>query len=312
VSGGGEETWVAQRDLLNSEATAPHFVVEVQADGGARIRFGDDRRGKRPVAGTAFTATYRIGNGPIGNIGADSLGHVVTGLGQIVGVRNPLPARGGRAPESMAEARLAAPQAFRRQERAVTPEDYAAIALRHPAVQRAAATFRWNGHGHTVFVTIDRIGGRPITPEFESEIIAFLEPFRMAGYDLEIDEPRYVALEIELMLCAKPAYFRSEVKRAILEVLSERTLATGELGIFHPDRLTFDQDVHLSAILARVQAVEGVESVTPLVFRRLDVPDPAPLEAGVLPIGRLEIARLANDPNFPERGKLQVKMGGGK
>ena len=64
--------------------------------------------------------------------------------------------------------------------------------------------------------------------------------------------------------------------------------------------------------VARVQAIDGVESVTPMVFRRQGQPDPAPLESGVLPIGRLEIARLANDRNFPERGKLTIRMGGGK
>ena len=58
-----------------------------------------------------------------------------------------------------------------------------------------------------------------------------------------------------------------------------------------------------------MQAIDGVESVTPIVFRRQGQPDPAPLESGVLPIGRLEIARLANDPNFPERGKLDDQDG---
>jgi hypothetical protein len=179
-------------------------------------------------------------------------------------------------------------------------------------VQRAAATFRWNGHGHTVFVTVDRFGGSPVTAEFEAGLIDFLEPFRMAGYDLEIDEPRYVPLEIELLVCAKPGYFRSEVKVAVLRVLGDAVLPGGALGVFHPDNLTFDQDVWLSVIVARVQAIDGVESVTPLMFRRQGQPDPAPLETGVLPIGRLEIAQLANDRNFPERGQLTVRMGGGK
>lgn len=312
LPGGGGERWVARRELLNSDATTAHFVVEIETDGRAQLRFGDDRRGKRPASGTAFEATYRIGNGPVGNIGADALAHVVTGLGQILSVRNPLPARGGRAPESMAQTRVAAPQAFRTQERAVTPDDYAAIALRHPGVQRAAATFRWNGHGHTVFITVDRFGARPITPEFEAELIDFIEPFRMAGYDLEIDEPQYVSLEIDLLVCAKPGYFRSEVKVAVLQVLSDETLPSGALGVFHPDLLTFDQDVYLSTIIARVQAIDGVESVTALLFRRQGQPDPVPLETGVLAIGRLEIARLANDRTFPERGQLTVKMGGGK
>ena len=310
--GGGVERWVARRELLNSDASSAHFVVEVETDGHAQLRFGDDSRGKRPASGVAFQATYRIGNGAVGNIGADALGHVVTGLGDIIGVRNPLPARGGREPETIAETRVAAPQAFRIQERAVTPEDYAAIALRHPGVQRAAATFRWNGHGHTVFVTVDRFGGRPVTDAFEAELIDFLEPFRMAGYDLEIDGPQYVSLEIELLVCARAGYFRSEVKAAVAELLSDGVLPGGELGVFHPDNLTFDQDFHLSVVVARVQAIDGVESVTPMVFRRQGQPDPAPLESGVLPIGRLEIARLANDRNFPERGKLTIRMGGGK
>ena len=48
----------------------------------------------------------------------------------VTGVRNPLPAEGGLAPESIEQARLNAPSAFRTQERAVTPDDYAAAMAR--------------------------------------------------------------------------------------------------------------------------------------------------------------------------------------
>ena len=41
----------------------------------------------------------------------------------------------------------------------MTAADYAEVAERHGAVQRAAATFRWTGSWHTVFVTADRVGG---------------------------------------------------------------------------------------------------------------------------------------------------------
>ena len=33
---------------------------------------------------------------------------------------------------------------------------------------------------------------------------------------------------------------------------------------------------------------------------------------GVIPIGSLEIAQLANNPNFRERGRLTLRAGGGK
>lgn len=306
------ESWLVRRDLLQSFADDPHFVVETESDGTARLRFGDDKNGKRPNSGTSFDASYRVGNGSLGNVGRDAIRHIVTGAAQITGVRNPLPATGGVDPESMEEVRQAAPYAYRRQERAVTPEDYAAVARRHRDVQRAAATFRWNGHGHTVFVTVDRFGGRPITPEFEAELRDFLDRFRMAGYDLEVDAPRFVALEIDLFVCADPEHFRSEVRREVLEVLSATALPNGTTGFFHPDNFTFGQPLYLSALYARVMEIEGVSSVQAQVFRRRGSTDKTPLLDGLLEFGRLEIAQLENDPNFPERGAIEIEMGGGK
>lgn len=308
----GESGWEARRDLLASDPDDPHFVVEIENDGTASLRFGDDANGRRPDSDAAFAARYRIGNGPAGNVGADALAHLVSGNGDILGVRNPMPAVGGTAPETSAAVRVAAPQAYRTQQRAVTPDDYAAIALRHPGVQRAAATFRWNGHGHTVFVTVDRFGDLPVTPDFRADLVTFIESFRMAGYDLAVDAPRFVALDVALQICVKPDHFRADIRRALLDELSARRLPDGRLGQFHPDLLTFAQPVWLSAIIARAQAVEGVESVTATKFARLDRPDPLPLKTGKLPVGRLEIARLSNDPDFPERGRFVLTMGGGK
>ena len=72
---------------------------------------------------------------------------------------NPLPAVGGQDPESLEDVRQRAPVAYRVQERAVTPADYAEVTERYPEVQRAAATFRWTGSWHTVFLTVDRSAG---------------------------------------------------------------------------------------------------------------------------------------------------------
>ncbi len=88
--------------------------------------------------------------------------------------------------------------------------------------------------------------------------------------------------------------------------------ADGTLGFFHPDRFTFGQPVYLSAIVAAAQAVPGVQSVIATTFQRQRDDASSALDTGVLPMGRLEIARLDNDPNFPERGVLVVTTGGGK
>jgi len=307
------DIWQPRADLLASDAGATEFVVESEHDGSAYLRFGDDIHGKRPDSDTVFTATYRIGNGAAGNIGLESIAHIVSSDGRLLSVSNPLPAQGGVEPENAEEIRRDAPEAFRIQERAVTPEDYAEVTERHASVQRAAATFRWTGSWYTVFLTVDRKGGGEVDAAYEQRIRDHIERYRMAGYDLEIDGPRYVPLELGMTVCVKADYFRADVHAALMRVFSRGWLADGSRAVFHPDRFTFGQPVYLSTLYEAAQAVQGVASVVITAFRRLRVPpDPKPLDDGVLTIGRLEIARLDNDPNFPERGVLKLSIGGGK
>jgi Baseplate J-like protein len=306
------EVWLPQRDLLNSAGDEPEFVLEVENDGRARVRFGDDENGRRPNAGEVFYARYRTGGLLAGNIGADALAHVVIDQPAIVGVRNPLPGMGGAEPESIEAVRQNAPQAFRTQERAVTPADYEAVALRFPGVQRAGATIRWTGSWYTVFITVDRLGGAPVTAEFERDFRAHMDAYRMMGYDLEVDGPTYVPLEIELEVCVMPGYFRSAVRTALLTVFSARTLPDGTRGLFHPDHFTFGQPVYLSLIYAAVSGVPGVQSARVTRFQIQDRPATSGLAAGKIMLGRLEIAQLENNPNFPKHGVFRLTMIGGK
>ncbi|MGZ9188034.1 MAG: putative baseplate assembly protein, partial [Candidatus Binatia bacterium] len=316
VDKGDPTPWQPRADLLQSDADDGHFVVEIESDGQAQLRFGDDTLGRRPKSDSEFTADYRIGNGAAGNIGAEALAHVHTGNALLAAatseIRNPLAARGGVEPETMEQVRAYAPAAYRTQKRAVTEADYAAVAGRHPGVQRAIATFRWTGSWHTVFITVDRQRGKPVDGAFEASVRRFVEPFRMAGHDIEIDGPLPVSLEIAMHVCADPAYFRADVKRELVELFSTREFADGRLGLFHPDNFTFGQTVYLSPLIAAAQAVAGVTSVQIDKFQRQGRPDNKPLAAGKLELGRLEIARCDNDGNFPEHGVFNLSVGGGK
>lgn len=134
----------------------------------------------------------------------------------------------------------------------------------------------------------------------------------MAGYDLEISTPRFVPLDIRLHVCVRSGYFRADVLKTVAQMLSNAALPDGSLGLFHPDRLSFGEPVYLSRVIATAQAVEGVESVLAQRFQRLVQPNPLSLDRGVVEIGALEIAQLANSPSFPERGRLVLAGGGGK
>jgi hypothetical protein len=308
---GSAVIWRQRRHLLESGAFAQEFVVEMEEDRRARLRFGDGVHGRRPLAGTVLGPTYRVGGGLDGNLGADVLVQAVTGQAGIEGVRNPLPAAGGHAPEPLEDVRQYAPQAFRQQLRAVTEDDYARVAERHPEVDRAAATFRWTGSWYTVFVTVDRKGGLAVDAAFEERLREHLGFFRLAGYDLEVDGPRPVPLDLELRICLEEGYLRSDVLGELSEVFSNRRLADGRLGFFHPDRWTFGQPVYLSPIVAAASAVEGVASVVVTRFQRWGRLAESEIDDAVLAIGRLEIARLDNDRNLPENGRLRFRLGGG-
>jgi hypothetical protein len=313
-----DETWFPQRDLLASDRFATEFVVEMESDGVAHLRFGDDQLGKRPATGTGFAPIFRTGGGTAGNLGAEALRHVFADEltfppGSITAVRNPLPARGGAAPESFDQVRQFAPQAFRRQERAVTEPDWAEVAQRFPGVQRAAARFRWTGSWHTVFVTIDRIGGLTAArdPRFKTALRAHLERYRLAGYDLEIADPIYVPLDLALLVCVLPGYFRSDVLAALRRAFSRQEFADGTRGFFHPDNFTFGQSLFLSRVCAAAMAVTGVASVELKKFQRWGLPANHELDNALIPAAPLEILRLDNDRNFPENGRIEFELHGG-
>ena len=304
----GERDWVPRIDLLGSDRFSTGFVAEGEHDGSVHLRFGDGVHGLRPSAGDAFEAVYRIGSGPVGNVGAGSLRCVVSDLQDFLLVRNPLPATGGVLPEGAAEVRRSAPQAFRVQERAVTAEDWAAVAQRHPEVQKARARFRWTGSWHTVFLTLDRVGGRPVLddPEFTEEMLAFLDRFRVAGYDLELREPIFVPLDVQLRVCLAPGHFAADVRGELRSAFSTGELADGRRGFFHPDRFTFGKPLYTSELYARAMAVEGVASVEALRLQRWGQPPAGEREAGVVAPAENEILRCDSDPNLAENGLFEA------
>ncbi len=305
--------WEQRPDLLLSGAADRHFVAEVESDGSARLRFGDDFNGARPEAGTLLAATYRVGLGTTGNVGADSLLAVMSDDARIAGCRNPLAARGGEMPETAAQIRRRAPQAFRRQERAVTLEDWGAAAGALPGVARAAATPRWTGSWLTTTLLFDRDGGAPVTPAFAALALADLDRLRIATRDLAVGAPRPVTLRLRLLVCVADTAVRAGVEAGLRRVLGSGLLADGRLGHFHPDRLSFGEPLYLSPILAAARTVEGVASTEALIFARADADDdPLPRLAGRISLGPTEIARLDSNPDYPERGVLELDLRGGR
>ncbi|MEA2871008.1 MAG: hypothetical protein QOH67_984, partial [Hyphomicrobiales bacterium] len=265
-----------------------------------------------------FLATYRIGNGRAGLVGAEAIFHVVVGgfSDVITGVRNPLRSTGAVDPQPMAEVKMFAPGAFRKDiERAVTAEDYATLAQyvrypeRDPHVQSASGALRWNGSWYEADVAIDALGTADLDPSLRAEIQRRLYRYRRMGHDLRVGAAGLVPLRLELDLCVKPDYLRAHVLAAARSALSNRALPGGRRGFFHPDNLTFGAAVYVSRIVAAAMGVEGVAEVEVVRLERLEHdrranPD---LAKGLLALAPGEIARLDNDPAVPENGILTFR-----
>ncbi|MBZ5506415.1 MAG: putative baseplate assembly protein [Acidobacteriia bacterium] len=312
-----DQHWTAQHDLLESRPGDRHFVVEIDNDGVANLRFGDGEMGAQPAPGEVFESLYRTGNGAAGNVGAESITRLVLkGLslsGYAITVRNPLPAVGGTEPEPMAEAKLFAPHLFRKQlKRAITAGDYAELAQHDLRLQRAAASLVWTGSWYEADVAIDPRGSEAPGEDLLKDITKQLECFRRMGHDLAVLPAEYVPIDLNLTVCALPDYVRGQVKAALLDVFSNRALPGGNRGFFHPDNLTFGEGLYLSRIIAAAQAVPGVQSVSVGRFQRLFDQPNGEIENGVLPLGATQVAQLDNDPNNPEHGKLEIEVCGGR
>ena len=308
--------WSARTDLLGSGPRDNHFVVEVDNDSLANLRFGDGELGRAPEAGAGFVTSFRVGCGSQGNVSRDTIRQMVlrtsiSNLG-ITSIANPLPGSGGAEPETLADIKLLAPSAFQTGlQRAITADDYATLAAAHLKVQRAAAVLRWTGIRYAVQVTIDPLGTEKNSPALLEEIKHYLYRFRRIGHDLEVLPSRYVPLDLGIRINVQPNFLHGHVEAAVLDQFSAKILPDGRRGFFHPDNLTFGDSIFASRLIAAAQAVDGVKSVEITRLERLYQGPNHEVQNGVLPIGPLEIARLDNDPNFPENGKLNLAIGGG-
>ena len=145
---------------------------------------------------------------------------------------------------------------------------------------------------------------------FIDDIVAYLDGYRMAGIDLQVEDGIQVPLYIQMSVCVQPYYLAADVEQALLAIFNAGTQPNGSPGLFNPGLLDLGAPFYLSPLVAAAQAVDGVASVQVGAFERMDQPGDQGLLAGVLLPQRLEFFVLDNDPNYPERGSSSSPLRG--
>jgi len=129
------------QSFLDSHPNDRHFVVLVDQNDRATLRFGNGVNGM-PPSGT-ISVTYKTGGGSTGNVDADRIVVIegafrdAYGNAVQVSVTNPKPASGGDDRQTIASAKLLAPESLRAPTRTVAREDFEINARRLSGVARA-------------------------------------------------------------------------------------------------------------------------------------------------------------------------------
>jgi hypothetical protein len=194
-----------------------------------------------PAAGREIRAWYRRGGGSAGNIPGGAISVLKDTVPGVRTVTNPKPAMGGRPAEVLEEALIRGPQELHSVERAVTADDYEAIADNTKVANRARAFTKAAIWAHALPGTVEMLlvphvgqqalTGRRLTPEIlhahetpkaKEQVQDAIEKRRPLGTTCEVNWASYKTVRVEATVHVR----REENLEAVKRRLEERMYGT--------------------------------------------------------------------------------------
>ncbi|MEP7187338.1 MAG: putative baseplate assembly protein [Rhodanobacter sp.] len=253
-------TWHETRNLAFVGANDRNFVTAIDDAGKTAVVFGDGTHGARlPTGVENITASYRNGIGTPGNVSAQQISLLATKPLGVKAVVNPLRASGGADAETRDQARRNVPLAVLALDRLVSVQDYADFARTFGGVGKAAAI----KSGNLVQLTIAGADDAPIdaTSDLYRHLLKALQRYGDPSLPLHLDVRELLALTLSAKVGLAPDYVWESV---------EPQLRAALLDAFGFERRTLAQNVYLSEIVARMQAIRGVAWVDVAAFGSID------------------------------------------
>jgi predicted phage baseplate assembly protein len=315
LPGGTVERWTEVEDFGDSTEHDRHYTLQaidgtislgpslLQPDGMV-FRFGAE-----PPKGSVLRfRRYQSGGGIAGNVPRGAISVPKTSIPYVARVTNRQAAVGGLDAQTLADAKLRAPQVLRTRTRAVTADDYEYLAREVEGVSRARCdapgaladdpTSPTPGHVWVLIVPhADEPTGR-IPPEqlarsaeLRARVLAHLNERRPLGITVDVRQPQYIWVSVQATLRlpeGSDAALRDAVQRDATRSLYRylNPLIGGPRG----DGWPFGRDLSVSelyGLLQRVRHVEFVEEV------RLGIAEPGGVAEAPATSSRLIVPRHA-------------------
>jgi Baseplate J-like protein len=296
---GGHRRWSQRPSLLGSGPLSREFMVELESDRSARLRFGDGEQGMAPSPQARLEVRMRTGSGRRGSLAAGALAHVVSGDERLLGVSSPAATRGGADPEALSSVRLAAPRAYRVTGRALSAADLIAAALEVPGVGDATAAIVETGGGPLARVRVAPEDEQRDLDALTDRVRAAIALRQPIGVRLDVRARRLLAVTVEAEITLRFGRGLAAMS-GVVDDLLRRTL-------LQPGRWRFGEALHRSDVVTLLAGVPGVLDVT---LQRFDWvrsdPSASPPESLLPPFG--SILQIAQDPDAPEHGSFEFRL----
>ncbi len=277
TSGGVAQIWTFFSRLVDAGPTDQAYTAITDATGRVQVILGDGVNGLVPIPGASINANYQVGGGAVGNVSANTLTQMTTAIAGVLSVTNPSAASGGADAETMDHIRTHAPLSLTAVNRAVTLQDYAALALNIPTVAKGSAAASFS---NAVTLYVHPAGGfvsdlTPVTGVLDTRVTTianqltnatgngYLDTRKMATVTVQVLGPQYnnagslslgyVPVDIAVNVQALAQYRQSTVQAQVQAALA------GLLDFNHVD---FGRRITLSSVYHTIQTVPGVDYVS--------------------------------------------------
>lgn len=249
--------WKEVPSFYGQPADARIFVTREDENHRTHVQFGDGVNGARlPSKVNNILARYRYGSGKDAP-DAGALTVIAKPYPNLKAIRNPVPVGGGADPDPPDQIRRYAPQSVLTFGRAVSGDDYEAIASLTPAVARAKVYWTWDGEQQRSLVKL-YVGDDDKARE--AALIALkgaADPNRPVKVELAIPISVRLSLTVEIAGDRLPEPVLAAVKTALLHP---------ETGLLGTQVIQIGQAIYQSQIYASCLAVLGVVAVHDVQF----------------------------------------------
>ena len=262
--------WQPVEDFLDSSVASRHYVVERTT---GEVRFGDGVHGMIPPGERdSIRATYQIGGGRSGNVGASEISTMKTSIPYVDRVTNHEAAGGGSDTEVLQAVFERGPYLIRHRNRAVTEEDFERLA-RATSTDIARTICFTEGNRLKMIIIPDGAEDMPVPSQ---RLLKKVKNSILSGSlntispdIIDIREPTYMKVGVTAEVVPESVDRAAPLEKEIMERLK---------GFFHP--LTggyeehgweFGRDVHISDVYALIGSMPGVDYMENLLLN--DRPD---------------------------------------